>query len=214
MKVIVGTHFPHIPLPGAISGLRLFILSVLVCYSCDAVESSSAVSLDRILIPGRRVVIFKFKTHEYTYLTENWDRSPSSILWSQDSKTLYLTTEDQGHIKLFHLPLTSTNSNPSTPTAIITKHSLNAVHWANDSLLITQSSLVTPSFISLYTPHKSSKKSSQTALYFPSIPRSHHRFHQPRSKNSGFRDSMPIPSMDSCICPRTLIGRGGIQWRF
>src|SRR2546430_3067321 len=115
------------PFSGAIN------VALFVCYFCPAL------SLGWRLIPGRRVVIFKFNTHEYVYLTEEWDRSPQSILWSQDSKSLYLTTEDQGHIKLFHLPLPSANSTPSTPTAVITQHSLSAVHWANDYLLITTS---------------------------------------------------------------------------
>jgi len=115
------------------------------------------------LIVGRRVVVFKWKTHEYTYLTETWDRSPQSILWSQDGKSLYLTTEDQGHLKLFYLSLpsastasTATTTTSNTPKPVITKHSLTGAFWATPStLLITQSSLTSPSFISLYSPRKS-----------------------------------------------------------
>ena len=54
---------------------------------------------------GRRVVVFKLETHEYSYLTEEWDRSPSSILWAQDGKSLFLTVEDCGRIKLYQLKL-------------------------------------------------------------------------------------------------------------
>ena len=34
-----------------------------------------------------------------------WDRSPSSVSWSSDSKTLYLTAEDEGIVKLFKLDI-------------------------------------------------------------------------------------------------------------
>jgi len=36
-------------------------------------------------------------------LTENWDRSPSSIAWSKDSKFIYATASDLGQVSLFKL---------------------------------------------------------------------------------------------------------------
>jgi len=99
---------------------------------------------------GRRVVVFTWATHEKRYLTEDWDRSPHSILWSKDGKTLYLTTEEQGRIKLFQLPL-SKNSFQKHPHPIISQHSLFAVYPSGQThLLLSQSSLTTPSLLQLY----------------------------------------------------------------
>jgi hypothetical protein len=35
-----------------------------------------------------------------------WDRSPSSLTWSQDGRTIYLVAEDKAHTSLFSLPAT------------------------------------------------------------------------------------------------------------
>ena len=96
-------------------------------------------------------MVFTWATHEKRYMTEDWDRSPHSILWSQDGKTLYLTTEDEGRIKLFQLPL-SKDSFQKHPHPIITQHSLSAVHCAGPNLLLSQTSLTSPSIIQLYSP--------------------------------------------------------------
>lgn len=104
-----------------------------------------------IVTVGRRVVVFKLETHEYTYLTEEWDRSPSSILWAQDGKSLYLTVEEHGRIKLFQIPLGEENVDPKE---IISDHSLSGVFWAGNDLLLSQTSLTNPSIVKLYNVDK------------------------------------------------------------
>ena len=91
-------------------------------------------------------MVFKWATHEYAYLTEDWDRSPSSILWSRDGNSLYLTVEEHGHVKLFELPF----KKGAVPKPIIEEHSISSVYLAGDNLLASQSSLVHPSIIQLY----------------------------------------------------------------
>jgi len=120
-------------------------------------EADRICSETTILTIGRRVVIFKPETHEYNRVTEDWDRSPSSILWSKDSKTLYLTTEEHGKLKLFELPL----HGKSEPKALVKEHSISAAYWAGKDILISQSSLVEPSLIQLYD----TKKDSLQQLY-------------------------------------------------
>jgi len=114
-------------------------------------------------------VVFKWDTHEYTYLTEEWDRSPSSILWSKDGKTLFLTVEEHGRIKLFSLPFTS---KPTTPKQLISDHSLTGIYRADSSnLLLSQTSLTSPYILGLYSPHSKSLKSvyHQTSLSQKSV---------------------------------------------
>ena len=96
------------------------------------------------------MAVFTWVTHEKQYMTEDWDRSPQSILWSKDGKTLYLTTEEQGRIKLFELPLNK-EAFQKHPHPIVTQHSLSAVHWAGNDLLLSQSSLTSPSIVQLYS---------------------------------------------------------------
>ena len=108
---------------------------------------------------GRRIVVFKWETHEYSYLTEDWDLSPSSILWAKDGKSLYLTVEETGRIKLYHLPL------DGKPKELVSENSLSALYWAKNDLLLSQSSLTTPSIYQLYNTH--SKKLTQLRTTWP-----------------------------------------------
>jgi dipeptidyl aminopeptidase/acylaminoacyl peptidase len=111
---------------------------------------------------GNRLVVFKWETHDYYYLTETWDRSPSGILWSQDGKTLYLTTEEYGRRKLFEIPF----EKGATPKLLVAENSITSVYWAGKDLLLSQSSLVSPSILQLY----STANSSLTELSTPSSP--------------------------------------------
>lgn len=113
---------------------------------------------------GRRVMVFKWTTHQYFALTEEWDRSPSSILWSHDGKTLYLTVEEHGRIKLFELPFSPQNDKPHEPKELVSEYSLTGAFWAGkEYLLLSQSSLTDPSIIQLY----STTKKSLHPLYRP-----------------------------------------------
>jgi dipeptidyl aminopeptidase/acylaminoacyl peptidase len=111
---------------------------------------------------GNRLVVFKWETHDYYYLTETWDRSPSDILWSKDGKTLYLTTEEYGRRKLFQIPF----EKGETPKLVVAENSIISVYWAGNDLLLSQSSLVSPSILQLY----STANSSLIPLSTPSFP--------------------------------------------
>ena len=58
----------------------------------------STYSLDRL------VKIDWPETGQPKLLTGEWDRSVASIAFTPDSRTIYVTAEDQGHDKIFHLP--------------------------------------------------------------------------------------------------------------
>ncbi|ORX91724.1 peptidase, S9C subfamily [Basidiobolus meristosporus CBS 931.73] len=51
----------------------------------------------------RRVVLYDRSSGERRYLVEDWDRSPSALSWSKDSKVLYAISEDEGKAKLFSI---------------------------------------------------------------------------------------------------------------
>ncbi|PYQ10574.1 MAG: peptidase S9 [Acidobacteria bacterium] len=54
-----------------------------------------------------RVILRSWPEGKDRVLAEAWDRSPSSVVWSPDGKTLYAPTEDQGQKSLFALDVAS-----------------------------------------------------------------------------------------------------------
>lgn len=48
-----------------------------------------------------RIVLIPWPSGERRILTENWDRSPSSLCWSADSRTLFATADNLGQTSLF-----------------------------------------------------------------------------------------------------------------
>ncbi len=48
-----------------------------------------------------RIILRSWVSGKERVLTENWDRSPSSICWSADGKTIYTTAANAGHRSLF-----------------------------------------------------------------------------------------------------------------
>ncbi len=56
-----------------------------------------------------RVVLYSWADGAKQNLTENWDRSPSSICWSNDSKTIFVTADNIGQTSLFAIDVKTGN---------------------------------------------------------------------------------------------------------
>ena len=54
-----------------------------------------------------RIILKSWQDGKTRILTENWDRSPSSICWSQDGKKLYATAANLGQVSLFSVDVKS-----------------------------------------------------------------------------------------------------------
>jgi dipeptidyl aminopeptidase/acylaminoacyl peptidase len=52
-----------------------------------------------------QLMLFDRKTGEHRSTTVGWDRSPDSYAWTADSKSLFLTAEEQGNVGVFRLDL-------------------------------------------------------------------------------------------------------------
>lgn len=101
------------------------------------------------------VLIYNLATGTSTSLTRHWDRSASSIQWSLDSKYLYVTAEEHGHVKVFKVK----RFDGSIDTIIDdqTQSSLNVIeHKGTESLLLLRQSAVAPSDIYLFDGKESS----------------------------------------------------------
>ena len=91
-----------------------------------------------------------------------WDRSPSSILWSNDARTLYLSAEDEGRTLLFKMPLpsfpTASHNFQSIPQRLTSTGAVIAVYnlgTTSPSLLVSGTSFVDSSTYSIYNPRTS-----------------------------------------------------------
>ncbi|HEX9972573.1 MAG TPA: hypothetical protein VGD14_10935 [bacterium] len=60
-----------------------------------------AMSKPRYEADRYRIILHNWSDGTKQVLTENWDRSPSSISWSADSKTIFATAENIGQSSLF-----------------------------------------------------------------------------------------------------------------
>ncbi|GAA5912527.1 hypothetical protein JCM8208_001984, partial [Rhodotorula glutinis] len=106
-----------------------------------------------------RVVVYEVESGSRWGATESWDRSPSSIAWAPSGDKLFLTCEDQAHVKVFQLdvPVSAgddddekTASKKPEPVALTNEHSASSVHpLADNALLLTWNSLSGPNQLSL-----------------------------------------------------------------
>ncbi|KAI8595141.1 Alpha/Beta hydrolase protein [Dissophora ornata] len=88
-----------------------------------------------------RIVVYK--NGESRFVANDWDRSPSSILFDSKDEHIYVTAEDQGHVKIFQI-----NLETEFIEAIVSKHSQSGLSLIDDStLLYSTASLTTPSDI-------------------------------------------------------------------
>ena len=80
-----------------------------------------------------------------TSLTDTWDRSVDSPVWSADSRTIYFNAEDRGAMPVFAIPVTGGQPRALTPGTFDGEFSLGG----SDTLVVSRSSLAAPA--ELYT---------------------------------------------------------------
>lgn len=88
-------------------------------------------------------------------VTADWDRSAASVAWSEDGKSLFITAEDEAHVKLFVMPADGS----SPPVAVTHTHTVSSFSVlptpviAKDGVKATRVLLNINSFTSPNTPH-------------------------------------------------------------
>lgn len=88
-----------------------------------------------------RIVLYDGQTR--TYLAENWDRSPSSLLFSKDSKTVFVTAEEHGHTKIFAIERETANVK-----ALTEKHTASSLSVLDGKVVFSLSSMNHPNIVS------------------------------------------------------------------
>ena len=92
------------------------------------------------------------KVLESDHQERSWDRSPSSVSWSNDEKTLFLIAEDKGVTKLFQLQIpvdSGVSALPEPLTQAGTVSDIQSLGTNSSHLFLSGSSLVDDSFYSI-----------------------------------------------------------------
>ncbi|EEQ28807.1 Dipeptidyl-peptidase 5 [Microsporum canis] len=113
-------------------------------------------------------------------IASNWDRSPESIKWSSDGRTLYVTAEEHATGKLFTLPSDARDNH--MPSAVKHDGSVSAFSFvgSSKSVLITGNSLWSNALYQIATPGRPNRK-----LFYANE-------HDPQLKGLGPNDIEPL----------------------
>ncbi|KDQ16985.1 hypothetical protein BOTBODRAFT_64483 [Botryobasidium botryosum FD-172 SS1] len=105
-----------------------------------------------------QVIIYDLEADVRYRLTPQWDRSPATLVFSLDGKTLYFTAGDEAIVKIFSIPIPATpkrkspnDPEGSLPDPLVVPVALTHSHAAaspqplpDNRLLFTQSSFTSP----------------------------------------------------------------------
>jgi dipeptidyl aminopeptidase/acylaminoacyl peptidase len=91
-----------------------------------------------------RIVLRSWPSGETRILPENWDRSPSSLCWSPDSKTVYATAANLGQVSLFAIDIATGKT-----ATIIEKGHVRSPSFAGKRIIFGMDTLKSP--VELYS---------------------------------------------------------------
>ena len=97
-----------------------------------------------------RIVLHRWPGGKKRILTENWDRSPSSICFSADGKTLYATAANTGQKSLFAI-----NVKTGTVQTIVKEGSVSSPGIAGGRIIYALNNLRSPVELYLVRPNGS-----------------------------------------------------------
>lgn len=89
-----------------------------------------------------QLMLYDRKAGEQRSTTVGWDRSPDSYLWAPDSRSIYLTAENEGRSDIFRLDLSG-----GDPRPIVAQGTNGELQISRDgkTLVFTQNDLTSPS---------------------------------------------------------------------
>ncbi|VDC00971.1 unnamed protein product [Peniophora sp. CBMAI 1063] len=97
-----------------------------------------------------QIVLYNIETGTRSVVLREWDRSPSSIVFSSDSSKLYLTAPDAARVKIFAFSLSSAGLDTATPIQLTQTGEATGLRPLPDSrLAYTYTTLTSPGSIHL-----------------------------------------------------------------
>jgi dipeptidyl aminopeptidase/acylaminoacyl peptidase len=94
-----------------------------------------------------QVVLRDLRSGKNRILTEDWDRSPSSIAFTRDGRALLLNAQDVGHKTLWRLGLDG-----GEPVKLVSQGSVTAFDDAGGPIVYAMNSLASPSELYVFDP--------------------------------------------------------------
>jgi len=94
-----------------------------------------------------QVVLRDLRSGKNRVLTGNWDRSPSSIAFARDGKSLLMNAQDVGHKTLWQLALDG-----SEPVKLVSRGTVSSFDDAGDSIVYAMNSLSSPNELHVFNP--------------------------------------------------------------
>jgi dipeptidyl aminopeptidase/acylaminoacyl peptidase len=94
-----------------------------------------------------QVVLHDLRSGQRRVLTENWDRSPGSIAFARDSKSLLMNAQDIGQRSLWQLGLDG-----DEPVKLVSQGTVAAFDDAGDRIVYALNSLASPNEIYVFDP--------------------------------------------------------------
>lgn len=97
-----------------------------------------------------KIFLYEVSSQNIIPLLQDWDNSPSSIVWSTDSKELFLVAENNGRGKVFKT-LASSDASAEDVTELISEGSVNGLSvLPSGKLLVSRNSLTSSTGYSLF----------------------------------------------------------------
>jgi dipeptidyl aminopeptidase/acylaminoacyl peptidase len=94
-----------------------------------------------------QVVLHDLRSGKNRVLTEDWDRSPSSIAFSRDGKSILTNAQDVGHKTLWQLPLDG-----AEPVKLVSRGAVSSFDDAGDRIVYAMNSLASPTELHVFDP--------------------------------------------------------------
>ncbi|HSN50986.1 MAG TPA: S9 family peptidase [Woeseiaceae bacterium] len=94
-----------------------------------------------------QVVVRDLRSGKNRVLTENWDRSPSSIAFARDGRSILMNAQDVGHKTLWELGLDG-----GEPVKLVSRGTVSAFGDAGDYIVYTRNSLDSPDELHVFDP--------------------------------------------------------------
>ncbi|CAL3973291.1 hypothetical protein PZA11_005569 [Diplocarpon coronariae] len=95
----------------------------------------------------------------------SWDRSPSTLHWSQDGKVIYAVAEDFARVRLFAITLADGAAGAALPTLIFAEGAVLDVKWlGSDKLFVSSSSYLDNSIYSTVDPTLSGSSNATSGI--------------------------------------------------
>lgn len=127
-------------------------------FSPDGKEIAYMQMADETYEADRTVIyVCTLKSGKIRSVAGNWDRSPSTVKWTDDGKTFYMSAEDKAVVKLFSLPTDADDDYEPKPLKVDGSVSTYKI-LSDDAIFVSSSAIWSSMLYSIAHPKGGPKK--------------------------------------------------------